>query len=192
MRNIWYRYSSKVKKYIVLHGEVHISDCIDPELTSLYSDYYPVVPAPFMESLFVPPLLIWWLPWTRIWGSPSCTFSIGVLIYPIPTFSLDCKWHGGKHCVYLYCLYSQSLEQCVVHRRCSLYVCCIYLEVVTPVQHASPVYNALWLYFHQFTLQLSPRNHTSSSKPFFLTILYPLFLISSIIFFFLCSLFFIV
>jgi len=50
--------------------------------------------------------------------------------------------------------------------------------VVTPVQHASPVYNALWLYFHQFTLQLSPRNHTSSSKPFFLPILYPLLLIS--------------
>lgn len=117
MRNIRYRYTSKVKKYIVLHGEVHSSDCINPELTSLYSDYYPVVPAPLMESLFVPPLLPWWPPWARIWGSPSCTFSTGVLIYPMLTFSLDCKWHEGKHCVYLNCPYSQSLEQCLAHRR---------------------------------------------------------------------------
>ena len=128
MRNIWYRYSSKVKAYIVLHGEVYISDCIKPGLTSLYSDYYPVVPAPFMKSLFVPRLLIWWPPWTtlqRILGSPSWNFSTGVLIYPIPTFSLDCKWHEDKHCVYLHCPYSQSLEQCLAYRRYSIYVCCI-------------------------------------------------------------------
>lgn len=93
MRNIWYRYKIKSQNILFCMEKFISSDCIDPELTSLYSDYYPVVPAPLIESLFVPPLLPWWPPWARIWGSHHCTFSTGVLIYPILTFSLDRKWH---------------------------------------------------------------------------------------------------